>query len=79
MIFLVVAGRCIPMVTDGVLTADGINITSNDVPVTGQVLTEASKFLARFYQASEVTFRQRRSEMHCGLGLLHMNRVLLVI
>ncbi|XP_063592712.1 choline transporter-like protein 4 [Penaeus indicus] len=49
------AGRCIPKVPDGVIDMDGVPILDDDKePVTGELLAKASKFLARFYQASEV-------------------------
>lgn len=49
------AGRCIPKVPDGVIDMEGVPILDDEnEPVTGELLAKASKFLARFYQASEV-------------------------
>ncbi|XP_047500842.1 choline transporter-like protein 2 isoform X2 [Penaeus chinensis] len=49
------AGRCIPKVPDGVIDMDGNMILDDENnPVTGELLAKASKFLAKFYQASEV-------------------------
>ncbi|XP_068238990.1 choline transporter-like protein 4 isoform X3 [Palaemon carinicauda] len=49
------AGRCIPKVPGGNITMDGATIlnVANET-VTGKVLADASKYLAKFYQASEV-------------------------
>lgn len=49
------AGRCIPKVPAGNITMGGAAIQNVDEEtVTGKLLADASKYLAKFYQASEV-------------------------
>ncbi|XP_076048718.1 choline transporter-like 2 isoform X2 [Oratosquilla oratoria] len=50
------AGRCIPkVVTDAALYFNGtIMVNEDDDEITGEILGEASKYLARFYKATEI-------------------------
>lgn len=54
-IFLIVAGRCIPIVPNEVLEVGGeVMKDAEGDPVTGDVLAKASYFLGQFYKATEV-------------------------